>query len=405
MKVDAVYVNYWSLRDPLCQSQTLPVLRGLAARGWRFGLITFEQPPWRLRPEERARRAKRLLAEGILWHPLAYHRRPPLLSTAYDILRGSLACLSWRRRGPRLLHGRGSVAAAVAYLGSRLLRCAFFNDADGPLSQEYVDAGIWAGGSLAHHCADRAERLFLKASDVTAVLTERRREEVATLSSGPVIVLPCAVDTELFEADPSARSSRRAELGVTGTLLVYAGKFGGWYLGAKVVEFAAAARDVIGDVTLLVLTTESGEAFEASARRLGVELRLRQSTRAEMPHWLSAADAGLSLILSSPSKRACSPIKNGEYLACGLPLVTTPGIGDYSELVARRRVGVVVRSLDRDGLTKAAADLVGLLQDPALATRCRAAAIGEVGVRGVVLPRYEAAYVRLLARPAAHGGA
>jgi glycosyltransferase involved in cell wall biosynthesis len=118
-----------------------------------------------------------------------------------------------------------------------------------------------------------------------------------------------------------------------------------------------------------------------------------------MPRYLSAADAGLSFVLPAPSKRASSPVKNGEYLACGLPVVTTDGIGDYSDLVGRRRVGVVVRSLDSSGYRAAAAELKDLLGDGGLARRCAEVARSEVGLYEVVIPRYLRLYAGLLGAP------
>jgi glycosyltransferase involved in cell wall biosynthesis len=115
-----------------------------------------------------------------------------------------------------------------------------------------------------------------------------------------------------------------------------------------------------------------------------------------MPGLLSAGDAGLSLVLSAPSKTAASPVKNGEYLACGLPVVTTPGIGDYSDLVERRAVGIVVRGLDPAGLVEAGNALARLLKDPGLRGRCRDTAVSDVSLAGVVLPCYRGLYGTLL---------
>ena len=54
-RLDSVYITYWSLLDPLCQSQSLPYLYALAGEGYRLGMITFEQPSWRMPPGTRMR--------------------------------------------------------------------------------------------------------------------------------------------------------------------------------------------------------------------------------------------------------------------------------------------------------------------------------------------------------------
>jgi glycosyltransferase involved in cell wall biosynthesis len=216
-------------------------------------------------------------------------------------------------------------------------------------------------------------------------------------------VLPCAVDTVHFAPDPAARERLRRELGLAGTVLVYAGKSGGWYLTDAMLDFAAVAREVLGEVSLLVLTTEPPEGFARAAAARGLALSVRRAARDEMPAFLSAGDAGLSFVLSAPSKAACSPVKNGEYLACGLPIVTTPGIGDYSDLVSEERVGVVVGAMETEAYRRGAETLGELLADPRLRSRCRAVAKRRVGLDEVVVPRYVAIYDALLGPRGARG--
>jgi glycosyltransferase involved in cell wall biosynthesis len=400
VKLDSVYVNYWSLRDPLCQSQSLPVVRALVRRGWRVGLLTYEHPAWRLAPADEAATQAQLEKEGVHWYPLVYHKRPAVASTLFDILVGARCCVTLAgRAGVQLFHGRGSVPGAIACLASRWTRRRFFNDADGPLSEEYVDAGIWKRGSLPHRLTGLVESWALASADAVAVLSQHRRCEVEDRTHGSVTVLSCAVDTELFSPAPEAGIKIRQQLGLSGIVLVYAGKAGGWYPIESMMDFAKAAACVQGDVSLLVLTTGDPRSFVEPAVNRGLRCVVRSATRVQMPDYLSAGDVGLSFRLNTPSQRACSPIKNGEYLACGLPIVSTAGSGDYDELVASRRVGVVVERLDEASLRKAALELKALLSDRNLRHRCRLAAVEEVGLHEKVVPKYIEIYERLLGPP------
>jgi len=397
MSLDAVYVTYWSLRDPLCRSQSLPLVRDQARRGRRMGLITFESPAWALGPAERAAEAAALEREGIRWMPLVYHKRPPVLSTLYDVARGVFRCASLaRREGVRLVHARATVPGAIGYWASRLATCRFLDDADGPLSEEYADAGLWRRGSLPHRLARWSEETCLVAADAVAVLTDHRRREVEARVPHGVTTLPCGVDTAVFRRDPEAGARLRRELGLEGRVLVYAGKSGGWYLTGPMLDFVRVAGAVLGPVSLLVLTTEPPERFSGPAAERGLRCVVRRASPEQMPAFLSAADAGLSFRVTAPSQRAASPIKNGEYLSCGLPVVTTPGAGDYSEMVVRRRVGLVTEGLDEGAYRRAAAALGALVAEPGIAERCRQAAVEEVGLREVVLPRYARLYEALL---------
>jgi hypothetical protein len=400
MRLDSIYIVYWSFQDPLCQSQSLPVLRGLARRGWRLGLVTYDQEHWRMAPADQQAAQEALRAEGIEWLPLRYHKRPAVLSTIADIVIGVWQCMRFARAsGARLLHGRGTIPAAIAWGAALLSGGRFFNDADGPLSEEYVDAGIWRRGSLPHRITAWVERRTLRAADAVAVLNDRRRRESQPGARAEIAVLPCAVDTAHYVGDRAAGDTLRTQLDLDGTVFVYSGKSGGWYLTLPMLDFVKEAGQVLGPVSLLILTTEDPARFAAPATERGLKFAIRKATRAEMPRYLSAGHVGLSFRMDTPSQRACSPIKNGEYLACGLPVAATAGAGDYSDLVVRERVGVVIDGFDTATLRAAAERLRDLLADPALATRCREVAVREVGLAEVVVPRYVGLYEGLLSAP------
>ena len=61
-----------------------------------------------------------------------------------------------------------------------------------------------------------------------------------------------------------------------------------------------------------------------------------------MFRFLAAADYGLLLRQSSTVNRVACPVKFGEYLACGVRPILTPGIGDQSRLAQDEDLGVVV---------------------------------------------------------------
>ncbi|MBW2214806.1 MAG: glycosyltransferase [Deltaproteobacteria bacterium] len=194
---------------------------------------------------------------------------------------------------------------------------------------------------------------------------------------------------------PEHRQVLRNELGLKGTVFVYAGKPGGWYATEEMVAFVAAAREVFDPLTLLVLTGEDPAVFAELCERAEVPFVSRAVPPNEMPAYLSSSDVGLCFLHPFPSKLSCSPIKLGEYLACGLPVVSTSGCGDYDHLIPTESLGIVVSSTEREAYPQAAKELECLLADPDIRDRCRDAASRSVGLREVVAPRYAEIYQRL----------
>jgi glycosyltransferase involved in cell wall biosynthesis len=398
-RLDSVYIAYWSLLDPLCQSQSLPYLRSLAGAGYKLGLITFEQPRWRMTAEESEAKKQELASEGIEWRPMNYHKWPPVFSTLYDIGVGSLAATKLAKgSGSTVVHGRSSVSSAIATVAAKVAGTHLFIDADGPLSQEYVDAGVWKEGSIGHRLTAWGERRAMEVADVVAVLTSHRKREITPwVPDTPVYVLPCAVDLSRFRPIAESRQHLRGELGLRGTVFVYAGKPGGWYDTEEMLAFLRAAKGVFDPLTLLVLTREDTAAFSAACERAQVPLVVRDVPPAEMPAYLSSADVGLCFLRPFRSKLSCSPIKVGEYLACGLPVVSTSGCGDYDRLIKAESIGTVVANSQRDMYPGAARELGCLLNEPGIQDRCRDAARRWVGLNEVVAPRYTEIYRSLTA--------
>ena len=84
MTARVLYLSYDGMTDPLGRSQVLPYLTGLAALGHEITLVSFEKPG---RSAEERERVEAICGEaGIAWHPLRYHKRPPILSSVWDVV-------------------------------------------------------------------------------------------------------------------------------------------------------------------------------------------------------------------------------------------------------------------------------------------------------------------------------
>jgi glycosyltransferase involved in cell wall biosynthesis len=192
-----------------------------------------------------------------------------------------------------------------------------------------------------------------------------------------VFVVPSCVDASFFETDDSAVAVRR-DLAVEGRpILVYAGSVTAWNLVEPMLDLFAAVRESRLDAHLLFLTTAQDEA------RLAIEARgwpERDYTVATVPHdrvrhYLSCGDLALLLRDNHIVNRVASPVKLGEYLACGVPVCVTPHVGDVSEMVAAKRVGVVVDPRGQEPYRRVAAFLSSVLADRSgFRERCRALA-------------------------------
>lgn len=404
-----LYVCYLGVDEPLVQTQVLPYLRALASRGYAMHLLTFETVAHSA--AERARLADDLREQGVAWHALRYHRWPSLPATLYDIARGALLAFGIAlRHRIRLVHARSHVGAAIALPLERVAGVPFLFDVRGLLPDEYADAGHWRRGGLKYRLGKAMERVFFRRAKGLVFLTETIRADLKhsvpllRQRDGDMTVIPCCVDLSAY---PYPRTNRDADRDRRGwrdrRVVVYVGKLGMWYLDAEMARFFAVARAQDARLFLEVLTPSPADALREALASAGVPadaFAVRRVLPPEVPAVLAAADAGLSFIKPCFSKRSSSPTKVGEYLAAGLPVVSTAGIGDCDRMLADGR-GVLLTALDDAAYGRAARELGALLDDPGTPRRCRGFAEAELSLEGSGAPLYAAVYQRLIGLPAA----
>jgi glycosyltransferase involved in cell wall biosynthesis len=403
-RLRSLYLCYLSLDDPLVHTQVIAYLEGLASDGHRIHLLTFETR--RLTRRERREVRARLLACGIRWHSLRYHKRPSLPATIYDTVAGALyATVLLVRHDLDTLHARSHVPAAMALIAQRLLwrpRPALIFDIRGLMAEEYVDAGRWRVGGLPYRMTKAVEGIAVRRADGIVVLTEAvRRELFGAGHIRDVSVIPCCADVDALAVARGARESQRAELRVTdATVMVYVGKLGGGrYMAAEMAEFFAVAKRLVSSLHFLILTQGQRDEIGRELAQRGVR---EDSTITSAPPdllggQLGAADFGISFTRPAPSAIAASPTKVGEYLGAGLPVVCASPVGDLDSLISPD-IGTLVARHTEAGYRAATDHIIRLLARPGIAEHCRAVARRELSLTQVGIPRYQRLYEEVAER-------
>jgi len=373
----SLYISYDGMTDPLGGSQVLPYLQGLARRDHRIWLISCEKPG----AVERAWAEVRATCEkvGIEWHPLSYHRRPPVLSTLWDLgaLHRKAAALQ-KEVGFDLTHCRSYVPALVGLRLKRRFGVKFLFDMRGFWPEEKVEGGSWRLGNPLFGAVYRyfkaREADFFREADAIVSLTEAGRDEMLARPGArpvaPITVIPCCVDFAHFTiASAEQRLAARAELGLDpgAPVLAYLGSLGGIYMMDEMLRFFAAYRERKPGARFLFITRGEPEPIRAAAAHHGIdpdELIIRAASRDEVPRFLGAADLGISFIRATFSKTASSPTKLGEMLAVGLPMVVNSGLGDVDQVMADTGAGVVVDRFDHASLLAAVDEVDSLSRSP-----------------------------------------
>ncbi|MDP2087326.1 MAG: glycosyltransferase [Gemmobacter sp.] len=369
-----LYLTRNGLLEPLGQSQVLAYLRGLS-RDYRITLITYEKDEDRADAARMAAMRAECDRLGIRWLPQRFRPRPRVIAPALSMLRMVwLVQREVRGQGARLIHARSYIPAAVAMLVSRMTGVPFIFDMRALWPEELITAGRLRRGSLLHRAIVAAERACLRRAGAVVSLTHAAVDHLNRvypddMAGQRVAVIPTCADLERFV--PGAQKPPLRVIGCLGTVL------SGWFRLDWLSSFLsiAAARD---PQAVFELTTRDDPARLRVALdpdgRLGERLRIAPSAPEDVHRVLQGQIASVMFFTDGLSKLGSSPTRMAEILGCGLPVVANDGVGDVAHIVRDYRVGVLAQSPDPQAMSSAWSDLMTLLEDPELPSRCRAAA-------------------------------
>ena len=401
-KVEVLYLSYDGLTDPLGQSQILPYLAGLSGKGYSITVISAEKADnFAKRNEQIAHIAG---THGIGWQPVVYTKRPPVLSTLWDLNKMyRLALRLHRSHRFTIVHCRSYL---TALLGLRLKErhgLKFIFDMRGFWADERVEGGLWNLDNPLFkgifNYFKRREADFFRHADYTISLTHEGKQIIGQrpgLAGIPIQVIPCCVDTQLFALPKKQKVKVLGRVGQhlddqgqqgsalpddepldphhpAGTgmhppyTLSYLGSVGTWYMLDEMLRFFRRLLHHKPEAHFLFITPDNPRAIYEKAVLLGIppgKIDVRPAERKEVPTLLAQSQFSLFFIKPCFSKKASSPTKMGEVLAMGLPVICNAGVGDTDYIVEKYGVGAAVDAFTDAAFDEAIARMEGLSQLP-----------------------------------------
>ena len=398
----ALYISYNAITEPIVQSQVMPYLKALSERGIKFYLLTFEKK--KMDNDEKMKilnTLKRQSGNGldIEWFHLNYHKSPTIPATGFDIVNGFIrACGIIIKKKINIIHARAVTSALIGYPAAKILGRKFIFDTRGIDSEEYVDAGSWKRDGFKHRITGMLEGMLTRSSDHVVVLTERFLEifkEKYKRRNINFSVIPCAVETGIFSGNKGAGNKLADRLGIRDKFVIaYVGSLGTWYMLDEMVKFFRIFSQTIPNSHFLIVSQTDKKYSQDAIKKNNIDassVTLDTAPHRLIPEYLSICQAGIVFIKPVFSKLSSSPVKFGEYLASGLPVIINRGIGDTEEIVRQNRVGVVLNGFGEKDYSQAISELRVLFDDKGLAERCRRTAKTYLSIENAV-DKYENIY-------------
>ncbi len=341
MSAVVLYLSYDGLTDPLGQSQILPYAVGLSKKDYKFTIISFEKHSVFLK--QRGEIEAICKKYGIEWVPLRYHKRPPVISTVYDVWE------LWRevkkkyhQKKIQIVHCRSYLTSLIGLHAKHKWGVKFIFDMRGFWADERVEGGLWNLENpvykLTYKFFKRKERQFLREADHIISLTHNAKKELQSWNIGaaPIAVIPTCVDLDLFDPSKIKKEDQiqlRTKLGIGENefVLLYLGSWGTWYLTERMLKFFSVLKKQTPEAKFLIVSSNNIDLNDHPFRS---SIVIANAQRHLVPLYISLASASVFFINPSFSKKASSATKMAEIMAMNVPVITNPGWGDAVEIVS-----------------------------------------------------------------------
>lgn len=245
---------------------------------------------------------------------------------------------------------------------SRHIRGTLIYQCQGALSSEVRDRGGLINYIKAMYWFYQEKKCFTNADILVSVSNEMSRWMLTSSGRKADYIIPCCFDGKFFYNKPEQRNLLRRKLGWMENVpvIVYAGGASHWQRIPEMMSLLSRVQKKVKNLHMIFLSAEV-KLLEYLAAQVGLitgQYAVLNAPHDSVADWFSMADAGIILRHDTTLNNVASPIKLAEYMACGLAVIATRGIGDYSKLIERHGAGIILENILSDNSVQDIASLI-----------------------------------------------
>lgn len=337
IKKKILYITYDGLNDKLGYSQITPYILGLNKnKFYDFTIISFEK-------NIISNSLNKLISNNnIKWYKLKFTPKYFFLLKFIDLIKiifFPLFIIIYSKID--LVHCRGQLSSIPGLIARKIFNKKFIFDCRGLWADERLDNKSWNKKSYIHFLTynffKKLENSFFRHSDHNVVLTSNVRNFLIKNKNFNEIkfsVIPCCANFNHFKIlEPSKIMIKKEILGISNYDLIigYFGSISNIYHPDEMIKFFQFCKR-IQKKTIIIFFSDSFDYLKNNTNKFN-ELSVKDyllinSNYEDLPIYYNICDLTLSFVKKTVARKATSPTKIGESLACGVPVISNKGIGD-----------------------------------------------------------------------------
>ncbi len=355
-KSNILVITYWDFDDALIQTYTLPYLKiisDIIPDDSRIYLVCLNKSKKKTKWEH-----SNIQLIHLKYIPFG------IKATVYWIYYLIyLLFFAWIKK-ISFIHVWCTPAGLFGYILSKLIHQPLIIDSYEPHAESMVECGEWKTNSFAYKILFFFEKKMTHSEKYLIATTKNTIKDYAVKkyhyhpNKNNWYAKPACVDLDLFQHNTMIREKLRKKLFLDDKIVgIYIGKFGGIYLKEEFFEIIHVAYQHWGNrFRLLLLSSVEDKILANYLEKYAIPESIIIKTfvpHSEVKNYLNASDFSITPVKVVHSKKFCSPIKNGEYWAMGLPVLITKNISDDSEIIQQHNIGAVIDELSKNAYLKA----------------------------------------------------
>jgi len=373
-----------SIVNPILHSQGLPLLDYYSNNGINCNVLSFELTHINNSIFESVKKIKERYSKKIKYHEIRYSTSkliPNWIKFSYYGVITSRKII--HLENIQVIHARSLMPAIIALILKKVLlkKVKFIYDNRGVFIEEEIYKGHWEKDSFKVALFKKLEKLVLKHSDAVVVVSNKFRDYLLSeeflnkKDENKIFVIPNRTINPDDKVQSELIENKRSTI-ITG---VYSGSSAKWQNVNGIIEFIKASESSDSEIRFNILTYNP-EEFNQLIKRNEIStsnVSIENVEPNEVSVKLKNANFGVMIRENNLINNVASPLKFAEYLNAGLPVVISKGIGDTEEIIKKYKIGVI---LEDDNYSKAVDEIVNLLEDKNIHTRCIEAAKKEFDI-------------------------
>jgi glycosyltransferase involved in cell wall biosynthesis len=254
---------------------------------------------------------------------------------------------------PNAIIGRSVIATQIALKQRKRVKIIY--DGRGAITEECHEYNVITDRGMLNEVESLEKECVLKSDFRMAVsnkLVDLWKDKYSYYENMHAVI-PCTLNS-LFESTTINNEiiyKRRKELGYIkeDIVFVYSGSLAGWQSINLMIEFIKTVLQKSTSHKILFLSDLSQE-IKFLHIEFPNQVQCLKLNPIDLPHYLIACDYGILIREKSVTNQVASPVKFAEYLACGLPVIISNELGDYSEFVKLNECGFILTEFKTDNL-------------------------------------------------------